>query len=395
MSTDKKEYTQEQLARMFVDNAKDYKKHVQSRSMTLDEELNFYIKEMGAEKGAGVAAAVDALLYNNPEFRAKFNSLPENRKNPLLQVSYDVTASVANDEKYFEGQRKYERTLDTASNPGGSNLVQTALADTIIHKMEEIGQIISLIQKDTVPYGDKEYPRLTAKAEGVFIDENSTASTAITANTYEVATDGITKVKYTPRDFVLRATYTKRLLNKVSPASVSFFRQYEAQGLTRGIERQILRGNATGQNAQGIAGIATVVAVNGDEYLTFNDATGILGASDTDNIVAVMSRKTWARFKQLRVANDYFISGAIDPKGKMVDDIPIIISNNINASEATTGTVILGDFNHYLMLTSGGLETLEDPYSEAANRRHNVFHSMQIDLGALIPASFATFNVTY
>lgn len=381
---------QAELAKRFAEQTNDLKNHVQKRSLDTDEALKFYIKETGS-----VTAGIDALLYSDAKFRADFNNLPENRKNPLMQVGYDVTATLAKDEIYAEGKRTYERSLDTASNAGGANIIQTSLADTIIFKSEELGQILSLVQKDTIPFGDIEYPRITAKAVAAPIDESTTAWTNMTATTYEVATNGLTKVKYTPRDFGLLAVYTKRLLSKVSPSAIAFFRNYEAQGITRGLEQQILRGSGSGVNYQGILGIATSVPFDTDAYVTLNNATGILGASDTNNLAAVMSRKTWARIKQLRVANDYAISRAIDPVEMMIDDIPVIISNNINASEATSGNVIIGDFNHYLVVNTGTLETLEDPYSNASTRQVNVYHTQQVDMGALIPASFAIFTVTY
>lgn len=391
MANEPKELTMKQKAQIFVEQASEYRTHVQKKSLDLDKEVEFYRKETGNDY-----AAVDLLLYNNAEFRAQFNALPENLKDQNLRVAYDVTAKVAEDQEYFDRQAKFERAapMDTASNPGGLNLIQTSLADTIIHKSEQLGQIIGLVAKDVIPYGDKEYPRITAKAEGQFVDENTTAWTDIVATTYEVSTNGITKVKHSPRDFGIYASYTARLLQKVSPASIRFFRDYEAAGLTRGIERQILRGDASGVNAQGILGIATAVTAAANAYLTFNKAVGVLAAADTENIVAVMHRKTWQEFKALRVINSAY-RDAIDPVKLSIDDIPVVLSNNTDASVASAGNVLLGDFSHYLYTRTGNLETLEDKYTNASTRKVNVYHTMQIDLGALIPASFATFAVTF
>lgn len=389
-ATKEKTYTPEQRMRMFVDQAKDYKEHVKSRSMSVDTELEFYAKEMDS-----INAAVDVLMYNNAAFRAKYNTLVAS-EGPRAQVSYDVTAKVGNDSGYFDDVKKFERAapLDTASNPGGANIIQTSLADTILYKMEKIGQILAAVAKDQVSYGDKEYPKMSAKAVGEFIDENTTGFTDIVPNSYEVATNGLTKVKFTPRDYGILASYSQRLLRKVTPATIKFFRDYEANALTRGIEQQILRGDGTGQNATGITGIATAVTFNGNAYLTFCDAVGILGAADTDNIQAVMHRKTWQEFKKLRVVNAAY-RDSIDPKAMKIDDIPVIISNNADASVATQGSIILGDMSHYMYVAQSGIETIEDKYTNAATRKVNMYHTMSIDLGALIASSFATFPITF
>jgi HK97 family phage major capsid protein len=388
----KEALSQEQLARMFVEQQRELTKHAEKKSYGLDQQLDFFVRET-----KDIHTALDVLLYSNASMRAAFNALPENKKNSNLRVAYDVTAQVAEDSEYFERQAKFERAapLDTASNPGGLNVIQTSLADTIIHKMEELGQIISLVAKDEIPYGDKEYPKMSAKAEGQFIDESTTAYTDIVATTYEDATNGLTKVKLTPRDFGILASYTQRLLKKVSPRTLQFFRDYEANGMRRGIERQILRGSGSGQNATGIVNVATAVSAAGNSYLTFNNAVGILGAADTENIVAVMGRKTWQEFKKLRAINSAY-RDAIKVAGTLsIDDIPVIISNNADASVATSGNVILGDFNHFMMATQGTLTTLEDPYTNASTRKVNVYHTMQLDLGVLVAESFATFAVTF
>lgn len=386
-----KQRSQEDLAKLFVEQARDLTAYSESKSLDLDKQLDTYAREVG-----NTYAALDVLLYSNPALRAQYNSMPEQRANPSLQVSYDATATHAGDDQYFDGKRKFERAapLDTASNPGGANIIQTSLADTILVKAEETGQVMALLGKDTIPYGDKEYPKITAKAVAAFIDENTTSYTDQSATTYELATHGLTKVKYTPRDFGLAMGYTNRLLKKVTPATIAFFRNYEAKGFARGIEQQALRGAGTGQDATGIVGVATSVTFATNAYITFCNALGVLAAADTENIQAVMHRKTWQEFKKLRIINPAY-KDVIDPVSMKIDDIQVVLSNNNDASVATVGTVNLGDFSHYLLATGSGLDTIEDKYSGAANRKTTVYHTMQIDMGALIAASFATFTLTF
>jgi HK97 family phage major capsid protein len=284
--------------------------------------------------------------------------------------------------------------LDTESDPGGSNLVQTALADTILVKAEKTGQILALLSKDTIPYGNKEYPKYNAKTVGQFIDESTSAYTDVVPNSFEDGTDGLDKVLFTPRDFGITASYTNRILKKVTPASIRFFREQEAKMITRGLERQALRGDGTGQNATGVVEVASSVSAAGNIYLTFNDAIGTLAANDTENIVAVMHRKTWQEFKNLRVINESY-RASIDPKSLKIDDIQVILSNNTDSSVATTGNVLLGDFSHYMMTKQGTMETIEDPYSNATTRKVNVTHTMLVDMGAMFSNSFAKFSVTF
>ena len=385
-----KKLDQETLAKIFVGQSRSRGDYAQKKRMNVQEEYESYLEATGGNP----AIASDMLLYNNAAFRAKFNRLPENRENVDLQVHYDLTANLAKDKRYFEDSERYEkRQLVTTSDPGGLNVIQTSLSDTIVVKSERLGQILQLVAKDEIPDGDKEYPTFENKAVGAFVDEITTPTTD-QSTVYEDATKGLKKVKYTPRDFQLRMKYSQRILKKVTPRTLAFYRQIEAEGMTRGLEQQILRGDGTGQNATGVNSVATSVTFNGNAYLTFNDAVGVLAAADTENIAAVMHRKTWQEMKKLRVLNQAY-RDAIKVDTPMIDDIPVIISNNNDASVATTGIVNIGDFRHYLVTQQGGLDTIEDKFTEAANRIVNIYHALQVDMGALLASSFATFSITF
>ena len=378
----------EDVIRAFADTVQSVRTYAGNKTDNLEAQFKTALSETEGD----VTRALDILLYSNPSLRAEYN---RNYAEKGQEIGYDLLARELDDKEYMAGTLAYEnRALDTASNPGGANIIQTTLSDTILYKAEQLGQIIAILGKDDIPYGDKEYPRITAKAVATFIDEDTTGWTDLSATTYEAATTGLTKVKHTPRDFGLKMTYTNRMLEKVTPATIAFFRKYEAEGLARGIEQQALRGNGAGQNATGIVAIATSIAFNGNAYLTLNDAVGTLSTTDTENIKAVMHRKTWQEFKKLRVVSMAYRDG-INTVTPMIDDIPVILSNNADASVATVGNVIVGDFEHYLYTKTGGIKTLVDVYTNAGTRQTNVYDTMLIDLGAWQPNSFATFTVTF
>jgi len=386
--SENKDEVKKDLNEMFARNLANVRNYDANKVDSLEKQYEVALEETQGN----VMRALDLLLYNNANLRADYN---RNYAEKGQEVGYDVMARQIGDKEYMKGALEYEnRALDTASNPGGANIIQTTLADTILYKAEKLGQIIAILGKDEIPYGDKEYPTIVAKPTAGFIDEATTGWTDLSSTTYKAATYGLLKVKHTPRDFGLKMTYTNRMLKKVTPATIAFFRNYEAGGLARGIEQQSLRGDGTGQNATGIVAIATSVTWNGNAYLTFNDAVGVLSTTDTEDIKAVMHRKTWQEFKKLRVINLAY-RDSINAVTPMVDDIPVIISNNADASVATVGNVIIGDFSHYLYTKTGGVETLVDQYTNAGTRQTNIFNTMLIDLGAWQPNSFATFTVTF
>ena len=140
-----KKLDQETLAKIFVGQSRSRGDYAQKKRMNVQEEYESYLEATGGNP----AIASDMLLYNNAAFRAKFNRLPENRENVDLQVHYDLTANLAKDKRYFEDSERYEkRQLVTTSDPGGLNVIQTSLSDTIVVKSERLGQILQLVAKD-------------------------------------------------------------------------------------------------------------------------------------------------------------------------------------------------------------------------------------------------------
>lgn len=373
-------------AKVFATRAKQVKELSDSANHNLLEKFNRYLEETSSH-----ITALDTLFYTDHEFRAAFNALQEN---PKTMIDYTVTAARAGKAEYArykKANERYSRAVEvTTANPGIANTIDTTVAQSIMWRAENIGQVLPEIAKITVPYGDYELPFYNKYSIAGYLTETGTVPDI--QPDLDDATNGIKKTKWTPRDFALLFEQSFRSISKLSPAVLNQIFNFVSMALTTGMEYQAVSGPGTGQNESGMITVASAVTFNGNAYLTFVDACSAVGAKNVVNKVAFMNERAWGEFKKLRVINTAY-RDAINVQKKMIDDIRVIVVPESTIPTSSNATnVVVGDPKHYLSVTSGELAEYKFDNGKVLNRQ-TTYHMLR-DSKAIFSDSFARFPLT-
>lgn len=364
------------------------------KKLDLSEQLRSHL----ADNSGQLMGALDALYFQNPELVLGWNKL--NRSNPEQQLNYtgiaaeilDSDSASTAEKQAAEHYRSFTRQLDTASDPGGANIIPTTLADVLTYRVESAGQVLSRVLKVNVPDGNYEHPKFNKLMLAEFKAETSSFTDAATL--YEDGTDGIAKVSYILKDFGLRLNLTQRLIEKTTPGILNSLIDYVATSIARGSDSQILTGSGAGVNATGMIQNATSATVGGDILDTFANAVAALSDVNVlrENQVAFMNGATEAMFIKLRATNESY-RDLINPVNRTIQGVPYVVSNLIKTSGGAA-TLVIGDPKHYVWAQNGDLKQLDDPYSNSSSLQHQYVFYTFAEGKPLYNDSFAKFSVT-
>lgn len=374
---------QERLAKNFVEQARSLKDEKSADALTEFKRI--------LEKTGDHLTALDTFLYLNPSFRAEYNALQDNSK---YQIDYSVTAAKASKREFKRYRAESEMfsrgSITTADAPGIANTLEITVAQSIMYRAENYGQVMPLLAKINIPFGDYDEPFYNKYSLAGYITEAGTVPDIQTD--LNDATNGLKKTRWTPRDFALGLEQSFRSVKKLSPSILNEIFNFVSIALTSGMEYQALSGPGTGQNDSGIITVATAVPFSGNAYLTLIDANSLVGSKNVRKKVAFMNDRAWGEFMKLAVVNMAY-NGVINVDKKTVNGIPVIVvPESAIPTVANVTSVVIGDPNHYLIATCGELSEYQLDTPKTLNRS-TVYHVLR-DGKARFADSFAKFSIT-
>jgi HK97 family phage major capsid protein len=375
---------QARLAREFVAQTKDLA--VERKNEDALTEFSRYLEATGDH-----LSALNTFLYLNPKFRAELNAEIADEK---ARIDYCTTAALAGKQEYKRYVREAEKytraVITTADTPGLANTIQTTVAQSIIYRAEAYGQVIPLLAKVNVPYGDYQEPFYNKYSLAGYLTETGTVPDI--QPDLNDATNGIKSVKWTPRDFALALEQSFRTVKKLSPSILNNIFEFVSIALTSGMEWQALSGPGTGLTDSGMITVATSVTFNTNAYLTFVDACSLIGSKNVRNKVAFCNDRAWGEFMKLAVINIAY-SSVIDAKNKTINGIKVVVvPESAMPTTANVTSVVVGDPNHYLIATAGELSEYVLDSPKTLNRI-TAYHILR-DGRARFADSFAKLSLT-
>lgn len=371
-----------------------------------NEFTNAYQRNLKETNGNFLFALEDTFA-ECPELNLAYNAIaPEGEKvdftrKAMRALDSDNVSKEDKDlaEKYlkvFHGVSNVSnvRNLDTASNPGGANLMQTSLIETIFHRATQIDRIYPLVTKANFTTNQKlDYPVFNRQLRATFIAENANVATNAQTD-FETAVTGITKVTLDQKTFAIDLTLTYQMEKSTSPTLIRQLVELTAKGIARGRESQILNG-AGGANATGLILNATTATAGADALETLTNGVGSIGGVNIDfsSMRIAMNMQAYAKFMALRAFNDPSYNLIGDWSTPSIQGIPVIITNELLTTAGST-TVVVGDFSHYVWAQTSNAEMLRNNPANAANLESRYVFATTADGKPLFNDSFAKFALT-
>ena len=383
-------HEQDELKAVFVENAeRTNMDKIQKRSISDKDQINEYMKATGGNE----MAALDMFLYNRADYRNELNLI----LNPdgIRSINYSGFAAKAGRtsfNRYLEAE-KYSgnrAAITTAQNPGQANTIDITVSQNIAYRAENMGNIMPLIDKVNLPFGNYDEPFYNKYSIAGYLTETGTIPEMDTD--LNDAANGIKKTQWVVKDFALGLKQSFRSLQNVSPSVLAQILGFLTDAMNRGMEFQAVSGPGTGQTDSGVITVATSATVGADIYETFQNALAAVESVNvrTSDITAVMNAKTWRAFKKLKVINQAYRE-AIGQTN--IEEIPVVVvPETIIATTANAATVVLGNFKHYLSLTNGGMQKYEltEPMAITKSSAYHLVRNAK----ARFADSFAKFTVS-
>lgn len=215
-------------------------------STTHSDRRNALVGAVEATKG-NILRAMDLMLIHDEDFRNEFNY--EAKKQGKSGVAYPVLArglfeAGQIDEKTFQ---RAAGVLDTITNPGGLNFLQTTVADFIAETVEELGLVAKEVNRiDLAGEGNLLIPTFNPKLSSTWV-ANSAQYAELTA-----LEGGINGVTLNPQKVGAFVTVRPDFLNKLSANRLTFILRILADAQARAYDLAILNGTGSGVQPTGM-----------------------------------------------------------------------------------------------------------------------------------------------
>lgn len=337
---------------------------------------------------------LDLALMSDPELRAEFNYEQRNRKEE--QVNYSLLAgnlkraNKIDDDTYIRAAG----TLDTVTDPGGANLLQTTVSDVIEKRVEDLG----LIKKEVTVFdlegeGNLKIPTYDAFAKTAFATD-----AANLVNLGTTVEGGISSITLDPRKHGGYIPIFESFIKKLSGKNMSMVMDLLAEATARGIDDAILNGNGAGENATGMNQNATSVAFTGDALETFRIAMSTVSDAHRgglNNMTAYMSTAAWLNFMGLfrDLQNDR--TGIIDPSNRSIYGVRCIVTDLIPNTGVTPNkeSIVTVGYGKSYKWGQSSISIEADKYSGFLSATTNIRSLLFADGQPAFNDSFAKFTM--
>ena len=395
---DEQRYTssRKDAQRAFVEHAKSLKDYSDRKVEASSTEYDTYVRELG-----NPGLAVDFFLYNNPQVRMELNALRATA--PVGYGAMAVSAGESEFNRYLGEQERFEkingltRATGTSANvPGSGNTLQTTVAQSIAYRVDQFDQVVSRVKKVNLPYGNYDASKYNRYGLANYMAEGGNIPDTV-ANLID-ATNGITKESFVGKQFGVAFRRTWLSGKRISASVINDEMKFAEMEFGRGEAFQILSGTGVDLNDGGVTVVGTAATIAADAMATFSNAKKEILKNNAFGLVSFMNAEAWSVFEKLSLTNIAY-QNAIDLKNPSLYGVPVIVvSNAVMPTASTVAKVVVGDFDHYIRFTNGGMEYLtgNEITSETVSTIFNAVSAwlMSRDGGALFADSFAQFSLT-
>lgn len=238
--------------------------------------------------GGNVARSLDALMIADPVFREEFNYLAK-KNNPnvrTLDYSYTLGAAYQNQLRQLRSaysddeveameaeaddiKSQYQRAggvMDTTTNPGGANFLQTTVADFVAETVENLGLVASQVTiHDLENDGNFKIPVYDGFVKSQFV-----ADGANFPNLGGQVEADLSSITLDPQKVGGYLQAYQSFITKITPGRLQYLLKVLADAQARAYDDAILNGTGTNSQPTGMNLNATTVTAGGDEFETLS-----------------------------------------------------------------------------------------------------------------------------
>ena len=320
----------------------------------LDETMQF--------TNGNVLAALDTMLMEDRELRDGLNrSLAQ--KGSQYRIGYfEESRALAEAEELQRAAGIYDTT--TAASAG--NLIQTTVADYIVSRVEELGQVVNLTSRFQLAEGNLTVPT---------ISNNPTATFGLDGSPLQNGNPDIGATTVTPNQYGIYFNMTLAFLAKVNPKNISYIMEKLAEAMARAVDLAVVSGSGTNGNPLGITANAT--SITAGTYVFDTVDTIIQQASlvkiPMDKLTLLLNGALLGlAMKQRRSGTQFGNWVIMEPGSKTgtIDGVKFVVTEQI-ANTGTTGSqvanLLAGNFDQYLWADNGQIKVVIDNYTGLTN----------------------------
>jgi HK97 family phage major capsid protein len=348
--------------------------------------------------------SLDLMLIHDEELRNEFNY--EAKRQGKSGVAYPILARGLHEAGQID-EKEYKRAagiLDTVTDPGGANFLQTTVADFIAETVDELGLIAATVQKfDIAGEGNLQVPVFNPKLKSTFV-----ANTANYTDLGSSIEGGIDSILLNPAKVGAYTQIRPDYLNKLSANRLQFILRILADAQARAYDDAILNGNGSSPNPTGMNQNALV----GDtDFTTGSDAfetllNGIEAIADaragrSSDIRIYMNTSAKQEFVKIEKAlsNDRGNILKTTPGGLTIADYPVVVTDvilntDVSAGDNKTSRVTVGYANQYYWANSKAPQVVSDSSVGFLSETETVRVSGMADGKPAFNNAFAYFDVT-
>ena len=327
------------------------------------------VSAMEATKGNFIRS-LDLLLIHDQELRNEFNY--ESKKQGKSGVSYPIMARGLFDADLID-EPTYKRAggvLDTLTNPGGANFLQTTVADFVAETVDELGLVAKSVQQfDLKGEGNLSIPVYNPKLQSAFA--TNVASYTDLGSGIE---GGISSILLNPQKVGAFVQLRPDFMNKLSANRLQFVLRILADAQARAYDDAILNGAGsgvlpTGMNQNALTA-GTEFTVGSDAFETLLNSIEAISdqrAGRASDIRIYMNTSAKNEFVKLErsLSNDRPNILKTSPSGLDIGNYPVIVTDVIRNTNATapankTSLVTVGYANQYYWGNSKAPEVVAD-----------------------------------
>lgn len=290
--------------------------------------------------------ALDIMLADDPILRNEWNN--EAQKRNAVLANYPLVAQNIK-ETDPDGYKRAGGIMDTITNPGGANYLQTTVADFVAQTIDRNAVVLPTVTSFDIPaQGDLKIPVINDFQTISPIAEDADATNITT--TLEGNTSSIT---ISPQRMAAQLLLSKLFMTKITGKNIQNVLASLGSIMARSIDRQILLGNGSGLNFVGMAQNATAVTFAGDIYESICNAIAAL-RKGTSQVTIYMNQQAKMEVLKLhrKLQNDRI--NVVDiTNGKLsIATCPVVETDVIDttgSAGARATQIILGYSNQFYM----------------------------------------------
>jgi HK97 family phage major capsid protein len=345
---------------------------------------------MRATRG-DVLAAWDTMFMEDNQMRTAFNRILA-QADSNIRIGYsDISQVLKEDATNLRAAGLYDTT--NALNAG--NLVQTTVADYILSRVEELGQVIKLTSRFSIPDGNLSVPKFAA---------NPIAQFGLDGAPLSNGNQDVNQVTITPHQYGIWLGLTLAFLAKVNPRNVNYITEKLAEAMARAADYAVVNGSGTNGNPLGILSNATSITPGGSDTIfdvidTFIQQASLVKIPKNKLTILMNGALEGKAYKTRRTGSQYGSYVSMEPgeNGGTIDGVRYVVTeqiNNVGSAGSQTAQLIGGNFSHYAWGDNGDIRTVVDNYTGLTNLTQKIVSYGFADGQPLYSDSFFKANIT-